>query len=194
MDAVINTPRLVLRPFELADAPDFRKIKADPAVACMTSSFQTGYDLLSAQGFIEIAKARTALGFAHDWAITKNDQLVGSLGLFRVADQWAIGYALSRSVWGQGLATETVQAATKVFRKAYPDRPLRAEVFTDNPASRHVLLKAGFIQSEDTRSGYSLARLGAHPMWTFTLQKHPSQDGHDRMSAASPLAAMAESA
>ena len=194
MDAVLTTPRLVLRPFVLADAPEFRRIKADPAVARMTSSFQTGYDLLSAQGFIEIAKARTALGHAYDWAITQDGRFIGSLGLFRTAGDWAIGYALSRSVWGQGFATESVQSAVKAFRRHYPNQALHAEVFTDNPGSRHVLLKSGFVQGSGTRSGYSLARLGAHPMWNFKNAAKEASQPHLQRVETSPLAAMADTA
>lgn len=93
MDAVLKTQRLVLRPFEISDAPAFRSIVADPAVTRMTSSFPTQYDRLSAQGFIEIARIRTALGHAYDWAITEKDVLIGSMGLFRIGGHWEIGYA-----------------------------------------------------------------------------------------------------
>jgi len=169
MDAVLKTQRLVLRPFEISDAPAFRSIVADPAVTRMTSSFPTQYDRLSAQGFIEIARIRTALGHAYDWAITEKDVLIGSMGLFRIGGHWEIGYALARTAWGRGLATEAVTKIAEAFRRNHPNQPLHASVFTDNPGSRHVLLKCGFKQDEAVTSGYSLGRMERHSLWNFIL-------------------------
>lgn len=196
MDAIIKTERITLRPFDLSDAPAFRAIKADPAVARMTASFQSGYDLLSAQGFIEIAQARTALGHAFDWAITAGGEFVGSLGLFRTGGDWEIGYALDRMVWGRGLATEAVRAATNAFCDTFPGKSLLASVFTDNPASRSVLLRTGFVQDDKVRSGYSLARLGRCPMWMFSYPARCAAQANYQSTSrsATPLAALTESA
>lgn len=173
MDAVLKTPRLALRPFETSDAAAFRAIVSDPAVTRMTSSFPTQYDRLSAQGFIEIARIRTVLGHAYDWAITEKGVLIGSMGLFRIQGHWEIGYALAHTAWGRGLATEAVSKIVEIFVQKHPDQQLRATVFTDNPGSRHVLLKSGFKQEEAVTSGYSLGRMERHSLWTFILPARP---------------------
>jgi RimJ/RimL family protein N-acetyltransferase len=66
--------------------------------------------------------------------------VVGSIGSWDAGDDRAVGYWLGRDHWGQGYATEALQAFLEVDRA----RPLTAYVAVQNVASRRVLEKVGF--------------------------------------------------
>jgi RimJ/RimL family protein N-acetyltransferase len=55
----------------------------------------------------------------------------------------SVGYLLAEEAWGRGFATELVEGVIAACR-ATGDVRLRAGVATGNPASMHVLRKAGF--------------------------------------------------
>ncbi|MDO6590604.1 hypothetical protein DS901_05915 [Loktanella sp. D2R18] len=77
------------------------------------------------------------------YVINVDDQLVGLLILFDDEPNTAIhlGYLFAQSTWGQGYATELLHG---LVAAAKPPVTLLAGVATTNPASAHVLRKAGF--------------------------------------------------
>tara|TARA_Y100001933_G_scaffold262509_1_gene320164 strand:- start:1119 stop:1652 length:534 start_codon:yes stop_codon:yes gene_type:complete len=77
---------------------------------------------------------------------TAPDEVVGFIGLVHPGSQPEpeVKYALRRASWGQGLATEAVQA---VIRYGFADHGLTRIIATtapENAASHRVLRKAGF--------------------------------------------------
>lgn len=62
-----------------------------------------------------------------------------------------VGYALERSFWGQGLATEVVGAAVEVAFGVLDLPGLFARVDPGNAPSARVLLKHGFALEKETR-------------------------------------------
>lgn len=85
------------------------------------------------------------------WAITVtgSDVLVGVIGLTPEKEENTaeLGYWLSRSHWGQGIATTAARAVVSFgFEKlAYPF--IRSGYFLENPASGRVLQKIGFVET-----------------------------------------------
>lgn len=82
------------------------------------------------------------------FAITVDDKVAGSIGVFRQANihrQTAeMGYYLAEEYWGNGIMTEAVkQICEYVFNKSNIIR-IYAEPFAHNIASCRVLEKAGF--------------------------------------------------
>ena len=80
--------------------------------------------------------------------VRREDRLaVGSMGFKSPPDATGtveIGYAVNRSLWGRGYATETVEAIV-AWALAQPDvRRVTAECLERNPASARVLEKSGF--------------------------------------------------
>ncbi|CAN1167996.1 Uncharacterized N-acetyltransferase YoaA [Linum perenne] len=55
-----------------------------------------------------------------------------------------LGYALSESYWGKGIATEAVKIATDVAMQELELDRVEGLVFLENKASQKVLEKAGF--------------------------------------------------
>lgn len=75
---------------------------------------------------------------------------------YREEFQYArIGYTLHNRYWGQGYATEAVKALVRLGFEQLNLHRLEAHVNLDNPASKRVLLKAGF-QFECVRKGFIL--------------------------------------
>ncbi|MGG5316854.1 GNAT family N-acetyltransferase [Enterococcus sp. AZ072] len=86
-------------------------------------------------------------------AITSQDKVVGSIGVFRQENihfrTAEVGYYIAEPHWGKGLGTAALKImCQKVFETTDIVR-IFAEPFSDNPASCHMLEKAGF-QHEGT--------------------------------------------
>lgn len=90
------------------------------------------------------------------FAITVNEKVVGSIGIFRQGNihrQTAeLGYYIAEEYWGKGIMTEAVkQICGYVFDKSDIIR-IYAEPFVYNAASCRVLEKAGFQYEGTLRS------------------------------------------
>ena len=90
------------------------------------------------------------------FAITVNDRVVGSIGVFRQGNihrQTAeLGYYIAEAYWGRGIMTDAVrQICAYVFDKSDIIR-IYAEPFAYNIASCRVLEKAGFQYEGTLRS------------------------------------------
>jgi RimJ/RimL family protein N-acetyltransferase len=81
------------------------------------------------------------------WLIETATDLIGLLFLFSTAERDArtcqVGYLFAENAWGQGYATEAVSGLVTHLQTG-PPVTLLAGVTRGNPASAHVLLKAGF--------------------------------------------------
>ncbi len=76
-------------------------------------------------------------------------QLLGSTGLsFETAEQAVTGYVLAKDSWGQGYATEALQAMVDLARRTGVTR-LSALCHPEHRASSHVLEKCGFVRDRD---------------------------------------------
>ena len=90
------------------------------------------------------------------FAITVDDKVIGSIGVFRQSNihrQTAeLGYYIAEEYWGKGIMTEIVKQTCKcVFEKSDIIR-IYAEPFAHNIASCRVLEKAGFKYEGTLRS------------------------------------------
>jgi [ribosomal protein S5]-alanine N-acetyltransferase len=144
---MIETNRLVVRPFEEADTQAAFEWFGDPVVMRFVPG---GHDLSVEQTETRIANYRThqaAHGFSK-WVIVERASLrpIGDSGLL-VLDEYGwidLGFRLERSSWGLGFATE---AAAAWVRRAFENLQLaRVGAFThpENGASIRVLEKVGF--------------------------------------------------
>lgn len=88
-------------------------------------------------------------------AIVVDGKFVGNIGHWQSDGQALIGYWIDREYWGKGIATQTLAQ----FLPLVSLRPLFAHVAKHNLASQRVLLKHGFVltdqliqESEDTEA------------------------------------------
>jgi RimJ/RimL family protein N-acetyltransferase len=83
--------------------------------------------------------------------------VVGEIGgAFTVAGSVEIGYAVVRSHWGRGIATDAVLELLDIIRKRTDVERIVAHTPLDRPESARVVEKAGFTflrEVEDTHEG-----------------------------------------
>ncbi|HVX30984.1 MAG TPA: GNAT family N-acetyltransferase [Nitrolancea sp.] len=78
--------------------------------------------------------------------VTASGEMVGRINLVEVEDGEAeLGYRIAQKATGQGLATAAVREVVERAATSYRLIRLRAKVTRDNPASRTVLERNGFV-------------------------------------------------
>jgi RimJ/RimL family protein N-acetyltransferase len=146
----VETDRLMLRRFTVADVDDLYELDSDPQVMrFLTNGKPTAYDAIRDEvlpGLLEEYRRSPRHG---RWAAIErsNGEFLGWFALAlpagRDPDEAELGYRLRRSAWGKGYATEGSRA---LVHRAFAELGLRrvyAETMAVNLASRRVLEKAG---------------------------------------------------
>jgi RimJ/RimL family protein N-acetyltransferase len=143
----IETPRLILRPFESGDAEAAFQWFGDPSVMRFTP---TGADASVEQTAARLAKYQEhqiAHGFSK-WIILHRGSAcpIGDSGLLVLEEYGRIdlGVRLARARWGQGLATEAASAWVRAAFDQFHLNRLTAFVHPENLAAIRVLEKLGF--------------------------------------------------
>lgn len=153
-----RTPRLLLRPGWMEDAPALAGAINDPAVLRNLSHVPNPYGVEDAQRFLALPHhplMPRLLAFSRTRGAPR---LIGGCGLHRGEDGVPeLGYWIARPYWGLGFATEAARAVVGMAR-ASGVGTLRAAHCTDNPASGNVLRKLGFCFTGETQRRHSLGR------------------------------------
>ena len=148
----LETKRLWLRWPRLADLAAFEGFVGRAEVAEMTGSFPHPLPRGEAERRIFEARKRNATGTGLVLAVTplgRPNVQIGSIGLTpaRVpgtAGEVELGYMLDPGHWGQGLATEAVQALLDAAFRYAAIQAVSAWTRVNNPGSRRVLEKSHF--------------------------------------------------
>ncbi|PJG47493.1 GNAT family N-acetyltransferase [Sphingobium sp. LB126] len=153
-----RTPRLLLRPGWMEDAPALAEAIGDAAVLRNLAHAPAEYSQTDAEVFLaqpQDPRLPSLLAFTR----TKGaPRLVGGCGIHLAKDGMAeLGYWIARPYWGLGFATEAAQAVMHMAR-ASGVRHVHAVHFADNPASGNVLRKIGFRYTGRTEKRFSLGR------------------------------------
>ena len=140
---MINTERLVIRPFRLSDAEDVFEWRSDPEVnKFMPYPCDESVD-----------EVRQRIG---EW-IVDNDKyaivlketgkVIGDISLeWSEKDKaYEIGYNINRGFWGRGYATEAVRGLLDWALKELDVHDFTAFYAKENAASGRVLEKCGFL-------------------------------------------------
>jgi RimJ/RimL family protein N-acetyltransferase len=157
----LYTPRLILRPFTLADAPRVRELAGDRRVAATTALIPHPYPDGAAEAWIGAHEKSAAQGTEFSFAITlagtrtpgrENDlsdtgHVIGSIGVGVEGNPMhrraALGYWIGVPYWNKGFATEAGRAILSFafLRREY--HRIFAWHFTGNGASGRVMQKLG---------------------------------------------------
>jgi RimJ/RimL family protein N-acetyltransferase len=86
-------------------------------------------------------------------AVTRDGELVGTIGSYVMDGETDITYWVDRACWGQGIAGQAVA----LFLELVTERPLHARAASDNLGSLAVLRRAGF-RDTGTEIAYANAR------------------------------------
>lgn len=105
------------------------------------------YTAQDAKDYI-VAMLNADEGIIHAFAITVNDEVIGSIGAFRQSNIHSrtaeIGYYIAEPYWGKGIGTSAVrQVCEYVFQNTNIIR-IFAEPFAYNIGSCRILEKCGF--------------------------------------------------
>ena len=155
----LETPRLWLRPFVAADAPEVQRLAGERAIADTTLNIPHPYDDGMADDWIATHEPAFASGELATFAIVRkaDGQLLGAVGLtfYPQFTRAELGYWVGTPFWGSGYCTE---AALRILRYGFEERDLNrvhAAYLARNPASGSVLKKIGMreegVAREHTR-------------------------------------------
>ena len=144
---VINTERLLLRPFTLDDAKDVQNLANDPKIEETTLFIPYPYPDGLAEEWISTHQAEFENKKQIIWAITskQNKYLIGSVGLtlrfeFEKAE---FGFWIGQKYWNKGYASEALSAVLKFGFEKLNLNKIFAHHFVNNPASGKVMIKNG---------------------------------------------------
>ncbi len=154
----IETERLVLRPFEEADAAAVQKNVANWDIARMTTRIPHPYpagaaaEWIASHGVAEERHGEAVFCIAHEGQAAGAASLRRNNAGAQGPDTAEIGYWLTPRVWGRGLATESARALVAHAFTSPQLSGLTSGYFSDNPASGRVLAKCGFQPVEDEKT------------------------------------------
>ena len=144
----IETPRLVLRPWQDADRPAFFAMSADPGLQEFLRPLTTRD---ASDGWIDHQVAHQAgHGFCF-WAVERRDDglFVGSVGLYQVGYEAhftpavEVGWRIARAFWGLGYAPEAAAASLRHGFEVLHLPEVVANASVGNARSRRVMAKLG---------------------------------------------------
>ncbi len=162
-----RTPRLLLRPGWMEDAPALARAIADESILRNLTRAPWPYGLSDAEDYLSLPQRRPLprlLAFSRTHGAPR---LVGGCGLSEGEDgALELGYWIARPFWGLGFATEAARAVMSMAR-ATGARDIRAAHFADNRASGNVLRKVGFRFTGRIEQRYSPARDAAADCLVF---------------------------
>lgn len=159
----IETARLLLvRPASDDAAAVFERYASDPEVTKFLG-WPRHRSIADTQAFLDFSAAEWERWPAGPYLIRARDdgRLLGGTGLgFEAEHQAVTGYVLARDAWGQGYATEALQAVLDVARSVGVVR-LYAICHAEHRASLRVLEKCGFTRDDAWSQRAEFPNLGA---------------------------------
>ena len=151
---ILETERLVLRPFEPGDAEAmFANWARDPAVTRYLR-WEAHPDTAETRRVLADWAAAYARPDFYNWGIVRRADgvLMGAIGVCPAEDAALPpepGYALGRAFWGRGYATEALQAVTDYMFRSEGLDALSCCHAMENPASGRVMCHVGFQYVRD---------------------------------------------
>lgn len=158
MDLQLETPRLLLRPFELSDAEAFFEMDANKNVhkylwqkpVIHLDEVYTYIDMVRQQ-YIDNKIGRFAT------ILKETNELIGWTGIKFVNDHiengntnfYDYGYRLNEKFWNKGYASEATKVWLDYGFNHMNINVMNAYTHAENGASNHILHKSGFKFIED---------------------------------------------
>jgi len=155
MGPLLETERLLLRPFRLEDAEAFFLLGSLPAVIRYVGN--TAFpDLDAARAALQAGPLRDyeTHGFGRFACVWKQSgEVIGFSGLKYLPEieEVELGYRFLPAFWGMGVATEAGAASVASARTSLRLERLVGLVHPENQASASVLRKLGFLYERDVR-------------------------------------------
>ena len=174
-DGVMETGRIILRPWHDSDAETLYKWASDPDVGP-----RAGWaPHKSVEESLEVI--RTVFRDAtNTWAIELKEtgEAIGAMGYGPSCEcnlparegEPLTGYWVAKPYWNKGICTEALGLMIKHIRKMTDIKSLISGHFIDNPASGRVMEKCGFIPTGDTVIDETQYQGAGHPIRVLRLE------------------------
>lgn len=148
---MMETERLILRPWLESDAEALFKYACDPDVG-LAAGWPPHKDVAETLSVI-----RTYFANDRTWAIVlkETSEPIGCIGYYvhgesniEIGEEDAeIGYWIAKPYWNQGICTEALRAMVDYCFNVKGFITLWSDFFVDNPASGRVMEKCGFVDT-----------------------------------------------
>ena len=145
--SIINTERLILRPFKENDAEAMYKNWTSDERVAKYCRWYPHDNIDTTRELLKMYLSLAEQGFEYNWAIVLNgsDEPIGTIGVIETDEKRKsaeIGYVLSYDHWNNGYATEALKAVIDIlFHSGFTT--IEADCHVDNPASCRVMEKCG---------------------------------------------------
>lgn len=145
---MLETERLVLRSFTLADAPEVQRLAGDRDIASTTLSIPHPYLPGMAEQWIQSHHESYQNGHTINFAIVLHPgaPLIGSIGLHNIHPancRAELGYWIGKPYWNHGYCTEAARAVLQYAFGVLGLNRIFATHVLRNPASGRVMQKLG---------------------------------------------------
>ena len=180
---ILQTERLILRPFTVADAGDVQRLAGDPAIASTALNIPHPYEDGVAEKWISGHQEKFHSGELVNFAITlrEGDDLIGAIGL--TVDQRHVraelGYWIGSPFWNKGYCTEAVRAVLRYGFEELALNRIFAHHFKRNPASGRVMQKVGMTYEgclrEHVKKGSRFEDIECYGILKSDYETHPPQ-------------------
>lgn len=149
---MLQSPRLILREIQLADAEDLFEMDSDAAVHRFIEN-KPVTKIEEIHQVVEILQKQYKENGIARWAVEDkiSGECLGWCGLkfFREplnghANFYELGYRFKQKHWGKGYATESARAVLEYAFKNLPIDTIYAITHPENVNSKNVLFKLGF--------------------------------------------------
>jgi [ribosomal protein S5]-alanine N-acetyltransferase len=146
----VETKRLILRPFEMADAGTVQLLAGDRAIADTTLNIPHPYEDGVAEQWIATHQPKFEAGELVNFAIVlrATGECIGAIGLVISGrfDRAELGYWIGRPFWNKGYCTEAARAVLAYGFTELNLNRIHASHLSRNPASGQVMLKLGMVK------------------------------------------------
>lgn len=161
----IETPRLLIRTMQAADADTLTHLWCDPDVTRFVGG-PRDYDTLHANLLRDIAEPVQPKFDLWTTVETATGRIIGHCGIYdkevQGVTEHEVIYVLGRDAWGKGYATEAARAIKAYGFDALGLTRVIALIEPENTASERVAQKAGFaFEREVARPGGAIRKVYA---------------------------------
>lgn len=150
---ILETERLMLRPFTLEDAQEVQRLAGHRDIASTTLNIPHPYEDGMAEEWISTHQESFEQGKGVVYAITlKDGRLIGAISLMTMIEghQAELGYWIGKLYWNQGFCTEAGKELLRYGFDGLGLNRIHASYISRNPASGRVMQKLG-MSYEGTR-------------------------------------------
>ena len=143
----METERLVIAEFTADMAEDVRRnsLDEDNRRFVPDEVFETEEEARETLAFLmsQYGKAEGPLAYP---VLTRSGENIGYVQMVPLGDgRWEIGYHIAKKHTGRGYAAEAVRAFLPVMAETIGIKEVQGICLSENIASKHVLLKCGFV-------------------------------------------------